>query len=187
MREVLQYWLEETRLTWQHLCWLVRRIRGVTRDRSGKWYWYLEHQSRPGNFVIRLIRFPSLTNHAYHRNNAGWTSVGVLSEDDPSVWMIFDVQVATHYREQGLGTLLVRAAIRLARRQGARVLRGMVTLDDAREHPFLPEWYARLGFTVQRIPEPDPPPLFTVGSTIATFWVDLTPDAHHLTSQEGQS
>ncbi len=117
----------------------------------------------------------------------GRADIGVRESHDLSIWMLFNVQVSNHYREQGLGTLLVRAANRLARRHGAQQLHGMVTLDDAREHPFLPEWYAHLGFTVQRLPEPDPPPLFTVGITIATFWMDLTLDAHHLTSQEGQS
>src|SRR5260221_7084857 len=122
MREAFQYWIQETRHTWQHLCWLVRRIRGVTRDQSGRWYWYLERENRPGHFEIRLFRFPGLTNRASHRNNAGRADIGVRSDNDPSIWMLFYVRVPTYYREQGLGTLLVRAAIRLARRHGAQAL-----------------------------------------------------------------
>jgi GNAT superfamily N-acetyltransferase len=166
MREALGFWIEET---CQHLWRLVRHIRGVTRDRSGRWYWYLERKSRAGYFVIRLLRFPCFSYRAYPRQNAGWAAVGVRSADDPSVWMIFDVQVSSPYRKQGLGTLLVRAAIRLARRHRARALHGKVTLDDAREHPFLPDWYAQLGFTVQPTPEPDPSPRFTA----ADFWMDF--------------
>ena len=173
MREALRFWVEETRLTRQHLWWLVRHMRGITRDRSGRWYWYLERQYGPDHFEIRLLCFPGLTNNAYYRNNAGWAAVGVRSDNDPSVWMIFDVQVSTHYRKQGLGTLLVRAAIHLARRHGARELHGMVTLDDAKKHPFLPDWYAQLGFIVQPKPLPDPPPHFTAGITVADFWMDL--------------
>lgn len=187
MREALQYWITEIHLTWRHLGWLIRRIRGLTRDRSGRWYWHLERENRPGHFEIRLLRFPGLTDLAFHRNHAGRADIGVRSDNDPSIWMLFNVQVTERYRERGLGTLLVRAAIRLARRRGAQELHGMVVLSDVKEHPFLPEWYARLGFAVQRLPEPDPPPLFTVGVTIATFWMDLTPGERHLASRDTQS
>lgn len=187
MREALRFWVQKQRITWQDLWWLVRRIRGITRDRSGKWYWYLEHQYQSDHFEIRFLSFPGLTDHAYLRNNAGWTSVGVRSHNDPSVWMIFDVQVLEDYRRRGIGTLLVRAAIHLARRHGARALHGMVTLDDARKHPFLPDWYVHLGFIVQRIPEPVPLPLSTIGIIVADFWMELTPDEHHLISQNAQS
>lgn len=93
MREAFQYWAQGVRLTWQHLCWLVHRIRGVTRDRSGRWYWYLERENRPGHYEIRLFRFPGLTNRASHRNNAGRADVGVRSDSDPSIWMLFYVRV----------------------------------------------------------------------------------------------
>ncbi len=80
--------------------------------------------------------------------------------------MIHDVQVnRPRNQKRGIGTALVRASIALARRHGdAQKLRGFVTRDDAKISPFLPAWYAKLGFTVQE----------GQGDPAAQFWMDLT-------------
>jgi GNAT superfamily N-acetyltransferase len=134
--------LEDLRLHWQHMWWMVRHMSGVSQDRFGKHYWRTVYEYSPGHFQVRLTRWPGLS---YFSDLSGWIALG-RQKDDPASWMIFDVQV--HDRQRGLGTVLVRAGIALARQKGARELQGFVTTDDAKDHPFLPAWYARLGFMV---------------------------------------
>ena len=135
--------LADMRLHWQHVWWLMRHMRGVTRDRLGKHYWRTVDEYSPGHFEIRLTNWPGLS---FFSNSSGWMALG-KEKDDSTSWVIFDVRVSGD-RQRGLGTALVRTGITLARQQGARELWGFVTADDARDYPFLPAWYARLGFTV---------------------------------------
>jgi GNAT superfamily N-acetyltransferase len=158
MREELDLWLYRVSMNWYHLSKLVHEGRGVTKDRIGKRYWRLEREYRSNHFKISLIALPGLT---YTRKNNGWISVG--AEKDKPSWMIYDIQVPIQYQKRGLGTALVRAAIHLAQRHGASQLKGIVTPGDAQTNPFLPAWYAQLGFTVQIHQE-------TGG---ADFWMDL--------------
>lgn len=131
------------RLHWQRVWWLVRHVRGVTKDHLGKHYWRTVYEYSAGHFEIRLIGWPGLS---FFSESSSWMALG-KEQDNPSSWMIFDVQVP-HDRQRGLGTALVRADIALTRRKGGRELLGFVTDHDASDYPFLPAWYARLGFTV---------------------------------------
>ncbi|HLZ58796.1 MAG TPA: hypothetical protein VKR06_17790 [Ktedonosporobacter sp.] len=106
MQKAFHSWREETHLTWHHLCWLVPRIRGIVRDRVEGWYWYLEDDSRPGHVKMMLFHFPSLTDRGYFRNQAGWAAVGLHQDDDPSIWMLFDVKVPPRSRTRGLQRLV---------------------------------------------------------------------------------
>lgn len=135
--------LTDMRLHWQHLWWLVRHVRGVTRDRFGKRYWRTSDEYSPGHFEIRLIDWPGLS---FFSTSSGWIILDQV-KDDPTMWMIVDVQVRRN-QQRGLGTTLVRAGIAFAQHHGGRELRGFVTTDDEQMHPFLPAWYARLGFSV---------------------------------------
>jgi hypothetical protein len=48
-----------------------------------------------------------------------------------------------------VGTALVREIIALTRLHRVKKLHGIMTGEDAHIRPFLPNWYSRLGFTVQ--------------------------------------
>ncbi len=161
MHEDIEDWLIGLRLNWYHFCRLTREVRGVTKDRAGTWYWHLEDEWSPGHVAISFIAWPGFSSTS---RSAGWTEVARV-EHEEAAWMIHDVQVSARYERRGIGTALVRAAIALARRRGARELRGHVTNDDAKSHPFLAQWYARLGFTVQRLQG---------GDSMTYFWMDLT-------------
>lgn len=159
MREDIKEWLKDVQMNWQHLRWLLPRLRGVEQDRSGKRYWHFEDEWEPGHFQIGLIAWPGFT---YDSSIVGWLSLAVI--EDTTSWMIHDVQVSRpRNQKRGVGTALVRAAIALARRHGAHELRGFVTPNDVKASPFLPTWYAKLGFTVQ------------LEGTAAQFWMDLAP------------
>lgn len=158
MREEIEDWLLALQLNGSHLWELVREVRGVAKDRAGRWYWKSVYEYRPDHFVINVIPWPGLTHMS---RSTGWTSVG--KEDGKDTWMIYDLRVPIPQRERGIATILVRAGIDLARRRGARVLRGVVTKSDAQTNPFLPEWYARLGFTVSP----------AQGDMLAHLWMDL--------------
>ena len=148
-------------MNWQHLRWFARWARGITKDRAGRWYLRFEEEYVPRHFHIGLIAWPGLT---YDYNTAGWMSMSLETFEDGPCWMIHDVQ--SHNQKCGIGTALVRAGIALAqRRGGAQKLYGFVTKDDAEDSPFLPSWYAKLGFTVRE----------GQGDVAALFWMDLGP------------
>ncbi len=161
-------WLVGMRLNGQHLRWLARWVRGITKDRAKRWYWQFEEEYSPHHFQIGLVAWPGLT---YDSNMAGWMSMSLEAFEDGPCWMIHDVQVnRPRNQKRGIGTALVRASIALAQRHGgAQKLRGFVTRDDAKTSPFLPAWYAKLGFTVQE----------GQGDPAAQFWMDLTPSRPH--------
>ncbi len=159
MHEDIEEWLLGLRLNSSHLCELVREVRGVTRDRAGRWYWQSIYEYRQDHFIISLIPWPGLTHAS---RTIGWTSVG--REDGERYWMLYDLRVPMPQRQRGIGTTLVRAGIALARRRGAQELRGVVTASDAQKNPFLPEWYDRLGFTVSP----------AQGALVAQIGMDLT-------------
>lgn len=154
MYEHIKYWLLDLRPNWQ----MVQHIRGVVRDRKGKLYWLYIHEVRTGSFRIRLYAWPSLS--FFDELMVGWIAFGVTQ--NPTSWRIGDVRVRC--KQRGIGTVLVKATIALARRRGAQELRGVVTVGDAGNSPFLTAWYARLGFTVQS----------DEGDGSATFCMDLT-------------
>jgi len=161
--ENIEDWLADLRPNWQ----MVRHIRGMTRDRKGKLYWLYIWEYRPGHFRLCLYVWPSLSFSDWLL--AGWLATGVTQS--PTSWTIDDVRV--RHKQRGVGTALVKAAIALARRRGAQELSGTVISGDVRDSPFLPEWYARLGFTVQFGGEADTDPWGL--STHATFRMDLSP------------
>ena len=138
------------RLHWDHLRYLARTVRGISKDRTDKRYWRcVEHPSHfPGTshdyFVIFFIAWPGLS---YVSQTAGKIVLGG-AEEAPTSWFIYDVQVLPRFRQRGLGTAIVRAGIAFARRHDARELRGTIMIDDHKHHPFLPAWYTQLGFTV---------------------------------------
>lgn len=129
-------------LNWRHLCWLLPRIRGMYRDRGGILYWIVLESDRDGG-TLQLLPFPCCT--AVYRS-AGWLNIG--PETKQPYWTIFSVRVEWDYKNRGLGTALVRAAIKYARRRGVSQLRGEVIQRDFRQSPFLLAWYTKLGFTV---------------------------------------
>lgn len=163
MSEEIKDWFMILRLNWQHLRWLARWVRGVMKDRAGRWHWRFEEEWSPDHFQIGLVAWPGLT---YDSNVAGWMSMSLENFEDGPCWMIHDVQVSRpRNQKRGVGTALVRAAIALAKRRGgAQKLHGFVTKDDVKTSPFLPTRYAKLGFTVQQVQ----------GDTATRFWMDLT-------------
>lgn len=169
MDEKIKDWLLTLRLNWRHLQEMVKEVRGVVRDRKGKCYWLSIREYRTGYFRISLYAWPGLT---YSTSRcAGWISVGVTQSK--TSWQIHDVRVdRPRYKQRGLGTALVHEAIALARRRGAQDLQGSVTTTDAQEYPFLPAWYARLGFTVQFC---DVTNYGIWGGALAFFRMDLSP------------
>ncbi len=52
------------------------------------------------------------------------------------------------YMRRGLGTVLLKETIALARAKGMKCIRGFVVEEDYRKNPNLLEWYHRYGFTV---------------------------------------
>jgi len=81
MHEDIEEWLLGLRLNSSHLCELVREVRGVTRDRAGRWYWQSIYEYRQDHFIISLIPWPGLTHAS---RTIGWTSVG--REDGERYW-----------------------------------------------------------------------------------------------------
>jgi GNAT superfamily N-acetyltransferase len=158
-------WLEDTYFTWgancYHLREMAQQVRGIARDREGRRYWRYVYEYVPGHFNISLHPWPGLT--ASSDESAGWISVGV--EKSETSWTIYDVRVdRPRYRQRGIGTTLVQAAIALASARGGTQLWGWLMDDDVQAHPFLPEWYERLGFTVEGA---------TGGDAIARITLDL--------------
>lgn len=146
MRKEIKERLQSIHLTWHYLWGMARHVQGVTKDRQGKRYWRYVNEYAPGHFRISLYAWPSLT--FFSCVSAGWTSVG--KNRGETSWMIYDVRVdKDQYKQRGIGTALVRAAIELAQRHKASQLQGFVSREDAEEYPFLPAWYTQLGFTVR--------------------------------------
>ena len=165
MYENIKYWLRDLRPNWPEM----QRIRGVVRDRRGKLYWLYVWNYWTGHFRLSLYAWPCLSFSDWLM--VGWVAVG-FAEESPMVWTIHDVQVSRSDKRRGVGAALVRAAIALARRRGAQELCGFVTTKDAQEYPFLPAWYASLGFTIQFC---DVTNYGIWGGALAFFRMDLSP------------
>src|SRR5262245_55026956 len=130
MREEISLWFHTVRGNILHVRWFLLHVRGINYDRQGRGYCRTENEYTPGHFQIALYDWPCFT---YHSPCVGWVSVGELNNEN--IWMIYDVRVPYKYRSRGIGTALVQAAISLARRRGVIELCGIVTKDDAEEHP----------------------------------------------------
>ena len=163
MQEEIQERLLGLRLNWSHLYRFVKEVRGIAKDRGGKRYWRYVYEYVPGHFNISLHPWPGLS--ASSDESAGWISLG--AEKGETGWMIYDVRVdRRQYQQRGIGTILVQTAIAYTRKHGGTHLWGWIMQDDALAHPFLPRWYAQLGFMVQNV---------TGGDAMARIWMDLTP------------
>lgn len=164
---------ERIKMNWGHLWWLLPKIRGICRDRKGIFYWVIVEQSTDRQlFTIRLIRWPGCS--AFYRD-AGWLAIG--PEKDQGSWTLFQVQVEWDYKHQGVGTALVHAAIKLAKRAGTPQLRGEVIQRDLDASPFLLTWYTKLGFTVHM--EQGKNVRWPALTAVATLQMNLDKDSAH--------
>lgn len=78
-------------------------------------------------------------------DSVGYARMGCFEE---GVLGLADVRIEAPHRRRGMGSALLRHIIELAREHGLQRIRGFVVERDLNEMPNLPDWYARLGFTV---------------------------------------
>lgn len=119
----------------------------LVQDRRGDWYELQESRSDDASSIsLRLFAQPPFSPPP--EGNA-WLYLS--APRDRTTWKIVDLWVSPSRRRCGLGALLVRHAIMLARRAGVSRLSGEVILRDVAYQPFLPAWYAHLGFRVRYV------------------------------------
>ena len=163
MQPPLHHWFRALRFNVHQLGAMVGSIQGITRDRHGKRYWRCVEEYAPGHFMISMYAWPGLTSASTRQRCVGWVLVGAHPDD--TTWTMYGVRVHRHmWRQKGIGTALVLAAIQLAQQQNGSRLEGLVTCTHAAHSPFLLAWYEKRGFTVEVGPK---------GNVAAIFWMNL--------------
>lgn len=78
-------------------------------------------------------------------DSVGYARIGCFEE---GVLDLADVRLEPSHRRRGMGSALVCHVIDLAREHAFQRICGFVVERDLNEMPYLPDWYARLGFTI---------------------------------------
>lgn len=114
------------------------------RDKHGRHYLLLITEDSGQMILLKLFTRSWLgQNLCVGQVNLAWQEADRL--------LLGDIHIELSYRQQGIGTAVLKRIIILAQKRGAAVLEGEVTQGDLGVTPKLLAWYERHGFSVQHL------------------------------------